>query len=308
MVRVVIFVVMLALVAGCGRTYTTEEARLSNYRLEVVERGRGHASVLMVPIHGIIAPEGSSAPATIAMLRQLRTLDEPSGIKVILLHVDSPGGDVTTSDVLAHEVKMCQQKGYKVVAFYGDTAASGAYYATAGADRIVARPTSIVGSIGVIMMLFDAQKLLNDKLGVEDQSVVSGPYKDVPSVFRPMTEKERAYMQNIVDSLYGRFVDTVAEGRNLSPAEVRKIGDGRVYTARQAEELGLIDSIGQREEAIAAARRLAGEDATVIFFRREPSFLEQLVKGGAASGPLPREVQTLMDLALSARPLYLWRP
>jgi protease IV len=299
---------LLVLAAGCGPGYVTEEARLTNYELETVERGKGGDSILMVPVHGVISSTDGGAPAAIAILRQLRTRNEPSGIKVILLHVDSPGGDVTASDVLAHEVKLCRDKGYKVVAFFGDNAASGAYYASAGADRIVARPTSIVGSIGVIMMHFDAQKLLTERLGVRDESVVSGPYKEVPSFFRPMTPEERAYMQNIVDALFARFVKTVAEGRGLTEAEVRKFADGRVFTAEQAKELRLVDRIGQREEAIAEARKLAGEDASVLYYRREPGFFEQLMKGSAEASPVPREAQTLMRMALESRPLYLWRP
>jgi len=294
--------------AGCGPDYTTEEARLANYRLEKVERGKGRSSILMIPIHGVISSEDGAAPPAIAMLRQLRTENEPSGIKAVILHLDSPGGDVTASDVLAHEIRLCRDKGYKFVAFCGDTCASGAYYAAAGADRIVARPTSIVGSIGVIMMHFDAQKLLTERLGVRDESVVSGPYKEVPSIFRPMTPEERAYMQNIVDALYARFVKTVADGRRMKEADVRKAADGRVFTAEQAKALGLVDVIGQREEAIAEARKLAGEDASVLFYRREPSFWERLMQGQAQASPVPREAQTLMKLALASRPLYLWRP
>lgn len=294
--------------AGCGPDYVTEEARLSNYSLEKVERGKGRASILMIPVHGVITSGEGAAPPAIAMLRQLRTEGVPSGIKVVILHLDSPGGDVTTSDVLAHEVRLCREKGYKFVAFCSDTAASGAYYIAAGADRIVARPTSIVGSIGVIMMHFDAQKLLTERLGVRDESVVSGPYKEVPSFFRPMTAEERAYLQNIVDALYTRFVKTVADGRRMKEADVRKVADGRVFTAEQAKALGLVDAIGQREEAIAEARKLAGEDAGVLYYRREPGFFERLMSGQAQASPIPREAQTLMKLALASRPLYLWRP
>jgi protease-4 len=300
---------LAAALAGCRSDYTTEEAKLSNYALERVERGKASASILMVPVHGVIASEDGAAPAAIAMLRQLRTENEPSGIKVVILHLDSPGGDVTASDVLAHEVRLCREKGYKFVAFCGDTCASGAYYLAAGADRIVARPTSIVGSIGVIMMHFDAQKLLTERLGVRDESVTSGPYKEVPSFFRPMTEPERKYLQNIVNALYDRFVKTVVDGRKkLKEADVRALADGRVFTAEQALANGLIDAIGQREEAIAEARKLAGEDASVLYYRREPGFWERLTQGEAKASPIPREAETLMKLALRARPLYLWQP
>ena len=299
---------VVLLLVGCGRPYTTEEARLANYQLETVERGRGPASVLMIPVHGIIAPDEGAAPATIAILRQLRTEGRPGGIKAVILHVDSPGGDVTTCDVIADEIRKCRQKGIKFVAFFGDLAASGGYYVSAGADRIVARPTSIAGSIGVIMMHFDAQKLLTEKLGVRDESLTSGAYKEVPSIFRPMTAEERAYLQNIVNSLYEHFVKVVADGRKLKPEEVRKLADGRVYTAEEAKRLGLVDQIGQRDEAIAAAREFAGSDATVVFYRRQPSFLERLWEGEAKASPVPREVQTLMRLAVQPRLLYLWRP
>jgi len=296
--------------SGCGPDYATEETRLVNYRLDRIEEGRGRGAILMIPIHGVISSDDGGAPAAIAMLRQLRTRGEPSGIKAIILHVDSPGGGVTASDTLANEVRLCRDKGYKVVAFFSDTAASGAYYASAGADRIVARPTGIVGSIGVIMMHFDAQKLLTERLGVRDESVVSGPFKGAPTVFRPMTPEERAYLQNIVDSLHARFVKTVVDGRRMKEADVRKVADGRVFTAEQALAAGLIDAIGQREEAIAEARKLAGADCPVFFYRREPGLLERLIDGQvrAGSGPVPDEARTLLKLALDARPLYLWRP
>jgi protease-4 len=296
--------------SGCGRgPYTTEDGSLRDYDLEVVESGSGGERILLVPVHGIIASGEGSAPVAINTLRQLRSEDRPRGIRAVILHVDSPGGDVTTSDILADEVRLCREKGIKVVAFFGDTAASGAYYASAGADRIVARPTCICGSIGVIMMHFDAQKLLVDRLGVRDESIVSGPYKEVPSFFRPLKPEERAYLQNIIDHLYGRFVKVVVDGRRLKEADVRKLADGRVYTAEESLKLGLVDQIGQRDEAIAEARKLAGvEDAAVVSYRRVPSLFETLLHGESRAAPIPREVATLARLALEPKMLYLWRP
>ena len=139
--------------------------------------------------------------------------------------------------------------------------------------------------------------------------MISGPYKDVPSLFRAMTPEERAYMQNIVDKLYARFVGIVADGRGMKEVDVRKFADGRVFLADEAKKLGLIDDIGHRDMAIAEARRLAGSsDAAVMIYRRKISPLEALLQGGANSGPLPREAQTMARMALHPRMLFLWRP
>ncbi|HOX07267.1 MAG TPA: signal peptide peptidase SppA [Planctomycetota bacterium] len=289
--------------------YSSGGDGMAGYDLGVEEHGDGPKSILMIPVHGMIVPDEGAGPAVIQQLRRLHSENQPSGIRVVILHVDSPGGDVTTCDIIDDEIRKCREKNIKFVAFFGDLAASGGYYVSARADRIIARPTSICGSIGVLMMHFDAGKLLTEKLGVRDESVISGPYKDVPSLFRAMTPEERAYMQNIVDKLYARFVGIVADGRGMKEVDVRKFADGRVFLADEAKKLGLIDDIGHRDMAIAEARRLAGSsDAAVMIYRRKISPLEALLQGGANSGPLPREAQTMARMALHPRMLFLWRP
>jgi protease-4 len=285
------------------------EEDMAGYNLEVEEQGKGSRSILMIPVHGMIVPDEGCGPAVISQLRQLRSNGRPGGIRVVLLDVDSPGGDVTTCDVIDDEIQKCREAGYKFVAFFGDLAASGGYYVSARADRIVARPTSICGSIGVLMLHFDAGKLMTEKLGVRDESIVSGPFKDVPSFFRPMTLEERAYMQNLVDQLYARFVSVVADGRGLKEVDVRKFADGKVFVPEEARRLRLIDDIGHRDLAISAARGLAEDpQATVLTYRRKISPLQALLQSGASAGPLPREAQALTRLALHPRMLYLWRP
>jgi len=292
-----------------GSGFATEEGAVAGYNLEVEEQGKGPKSILMIPVHGLIVPNEGAGPAVISQLRQLRKDRRPADIRVVLLHVDSPGGDVTTCDIIDDEIQKCKEQGYKFVAFFSDLAASGGYYVSARADCIVARPTSVCGSIGVIMLHFDAQKLLTEKLGVRDESIISGPYKDVPSFFRPMTPEERAYMQNLVDKLYARFVGIVAAGRGLKETQVRQFADGRIFLAEEAQKLGLVDQLGQRDDALAAARKLAGDPAaSVLIYRRKLSPLQALLQGGAKSGPLPREAETLARLALHPRMLYLWRP
>lgn len=293
---------------------STPDGDLAGYSLEVEESGKGPSSVLMIPVQGVIAPNEGCGPGVIAQLRKLRMDNQPAGIKTVLLYVDSPGGDVTTCDIIDDEIRKCRAQGIKFVAFFGDLAASGGYYVSARADRIIGRPTSICGSIGVLMPHYDLAPLLTDKLGVRDDSVKSGPSKDVLSPFRAMTPAERKHMQDIVDELYGRFVKLVAEGRSqgdrrLTEDEVRKFADGNVYTSRQALELGMIDEIGQRDEALAAARELAGDPgATILVYRRQMSPLEMLLRGEARSGPVPREAQMMLEFAAHPRMLYLWRP
>jgi protease-4 len=289
-------------------SYFTEEGGLAGYELQVEESGKGARSVLLIPVHGIISSAEGTGPVVISQLRRLRQDSRPGGVKVVLLHVDSPGGDVTTCDIIDDEIQKCKAKGIRFVAFFSDTAASGGYYVSARADKIIARRTSITGSIGVILLHFDAQKLLTEKLGVKDESVTSGPFKDVPSFFRPMSPEERAYMQNIVDKLYARFVEVVAQGRGLKEVDVRKFADGRVFLAEEAQKLKIIDRVGTRDDAVAEARKLAGEDATVIVYRRRPSPLQLLLQGGVRQSPMPRELATLADFAAQGRFLYLWRP
>jgi protease-4 len=213
------------------------------------------------------------------------------------------------------EIQKCRKRNIRFLAFFEHLAASGGYYVSARADRIIAQPTNICGSIGVLMPHFDAGKLFNEKLGVRDESIVSGPYKDVPSFFRPMTPEERKYMQDIVDKLYARFVAIVAAGRtaagvkNMQEADVRQLADGRVFVPDDAKKLGLIDAIGHRDQAIAEARVLAGDaNATVLVYRKRISPLQALLQARTNVGAVPQEIQTLTKLALHPRMLYLWRP
>ena len=292
-----------------GASYSGGEGSLAGYNLDVEEQGKGARSILMIPVHGMIVPDEGPGPAVISQLRQLRSQRRPAGIRVVLLHVDSPGGDVTTCDIIDDEIQKCRAQGYKFVAFFSDLAASGGYYISARADCIVARPTSVCGSIGVIIPHFDAEKLLTEKLGVKDDSVKSGPAKDMLGIFRSLTPEERGHVQKIVDQLYARFVGIVAAGRGLKEVDVRKFADGRVFLAEEALKLKLVDQLGQRDDAMAVARQLAGDPAaTVLVYRRKISPLQALLQGGVSQGPLPREAETLARLALHPRMLYLWRP
>ncbi len=239
--------------------------------------GSGKDKILLMDITGFISSEesgsalgGRKGPGMLARVReQLDRARLDQNVKAVVLRINSPGGGVTAADTLYHEIrKFKQERGVKIVAHFLDTGTSGAYYAALAADRITAQPTSITGSIGVIMLHIDATGLMQ-KIGVQALQISSGPEKGMGSPFRPMTDEERKIFQGTIDSMYGRFVSVVAEGRKLSPERVRQLADGRIYTSQEAKDAGLIDQIGYLDDAFAQARKLAGlEQATIVTYLR----------------------------------------
>jgi protease-4 len=202
------------------------------------------------------------------IVRWLRHAQKDSAVKAVVLRVDSPGGGVTASDEIYEEVVRTKDEYRKpVVVSMGSLAASGGYYISAPADRILANPTTITGSIGVITVVPNFQELL-DKVGVRANVVKTGPFKDMASSIRPFTEEDQALLQGVLDDSYYRFVDIVAEGRQLDRATVRELADGRIYTGRQAKTVGLVDEFGSLDDAIEIAGKLggiAGEPRTVEY-------------------------------------------
>jgi protease-4 len=199
------------------------------------------------------------------------------------------------------------------VAFLGGVAASGGYYVAAPADEIVAMPTSITGSIGVIMQGFRVDELMR-KVGIDALTVKSGRLKDIGSPFRAPTDEERALLQALADEAYDRFVSVVAEGRGLSRERVLEVADGRIMSASQAMEAGLVDSIGYLEDAFDSAGRKAGvPGATVVRYGRHPTLVDILYGTSRAPDPAAELARILsgMGPAYLARDipsaLYLWR-
>jgi len=192
------------------------------------------------------------------ILSQLDKIEESKTVKAVVLRLETPGGAVAASQEIYRKLKYLRdEKGIPIVASMGNVAASGGYYVALGADTIIANPGTITGSIGVIASIFQYQRLF-EKLGVSVETVKSGKFKDTGSPFRGMTGEEREYLQSLIDDTYDQFVHAVAEGRNLEVAEVELLADGRVYTGRQAKELGLIDLLGGLDEAVQIAGELGG--------------------------------------------------
>ena len=188
-----------------------------------------------------------------SLIRKART---DKTIKALVLRVNSPGGSVLASEAIWREVALCKKE-KPVVVSMGDYAASGGYYISCGADSIFAQANTLTGSIGVFIMYFDAQRLLNNKLGITFDAVKTSPYADFGTPTRPMTEAERQHAQADVDHIYATFLSRVSEGRKLTTSFVDSIAQGRIWSGKKALELKLVDRIGNIQDAIDCAARMA---------------------------------------------------
>ncbi len=243
---------------------------------------------------------------------RLQKASEDKTVKGVIIRLDTPGGEVTASDILYTEIKKFKEKtGVPVVALMMSVAASGGYYIASACDFIVAHPTSITGSIGVISIFPNVDELFA-KLGVKIHVIKSGAMKDAGSSFRELTEKEKQIFQNIIDDFYQDFLEVVHGARQdyLSMEELKKIADGRVFTAKQALELKLIDETGYFETALDKILDLAKlKDAQVISYTYYPKSKTNIYATGPKPMPL-MERKNLQDLLPSLKSgfYYLWLP
>ncbi len=207
--------------------------------------------IALIRIEGVIL----DSKDTIDELKRYR---ENPAIKAILLRIDSPGGAVVPSQEIYQEIKRVREEGKKkVVSSMGTLAASGGYYIASATDKIVANPGTLTGSIGVIMELANVEGLMK-KIGVESMVIKSGAHKDLVSPFRKMREEERQILQNVLDDVHEQFIEAVSEGRGMPIQKVRSLADGRIFTGRQAKEIGLVDELGNLQDAIRITASLVG--------------------------------------------------
>ncbi len=279
---------------------------------EVVLEGEGEAKIVLVPIRGLITfSERQSFWERESMGKQaeerLKAAGEDPAVKAVVLLIDSPGGGITASDILYHRVKELVESGKVVVAAFEDLAASGGYYVACPADWIVAHPTTITGSIGVIIQTFNLEELMG-KIGVREVTIKRGEEKDILSPFRDLTAAEREMLEGVIDEMYRRFLDVVSDGRNLEGERLEAVAGGAIFTGTQALNNDLVDEIGYRETALARARQLAGiEKATVVEYRRVYSLFD-LFRGRLEPGWSPAAGLNLQSLLKPSTPrlLYLW--
>jgi protease-4 len=211
-------------------------------------------------------------------IEEIKDYTKDSSVKAIVLRVDSPGGAVAPSQEIYEEVRKAAGKKTVVVSM-GSVAASGGYYISSAATRIIANPGTLTGSIGVIMEIPNIEGLMN-KVGIKTEVIKSGRHKDIASVFRGRSKEEREILQAVLDDVHEQFIKAVAEGRKMLPDDVRKIADGRVFTGRQAQKLGLVDEIGNLEDAIKVAAKLAGiKGEPQVVTKKERFSLIELLRG-----------------------------
>jgi len=310
------------LLAGCGTPslLITPVSNSSKLQEVEVEPGKGWApnKIAMIEVEGMLmnAREGGFLQAEENKLslftQQLDAARNDSKVKAVVLRVNSPGGTVSCSDAMYQEVmKFKKETGKPVIAAAQEVMASGAYYVSCGSDVIVAQPTSVVGSIGVMMQLFEIEKGLA-KLGIVPNAIVSGPMKEMGSPFKELEPKEKAVMQGMIDEYYGRFVGVVQAKCHISDqSKLKESTDGRVFTGEQAKAIGLVDQLGMLDDAIALARtRGNAPSAKVIMYKRPYGYSGSIYAD--ASTPTPRASVIQLPLPESFyRPAgfyYLWQP
>jgi protease-4 len=234
--------------------------------------------IAVVEIKGVIADSSG-------IIEQIRQFQEDDGVKAIVLRIDSPGGGVGPSQEIHREIlRLKSQSGKKVVTSMGSVAASGGYYIACASDLIVANPGTITGSIGVLMEFTNIEELLK-KVGIKGVVLKSGEHKDIGTPFREMTPDERKIVQDVIDNVHQQFIEAVAKGRGLDREKVVQIADGRIFTGEQAKQLGLVDEMGNLQDAIDRVAKMVGivGKPNVLYPKRKFSLWELLARETASA-------------------------
>ena len=308
----------LILLLGAGCTFNIDFLGRQNIEEVILLKSPAREKILVIDVEGMITSLGQDGlfsregDVLSQVYSRLQRASQDRLVKGVILRLDTPGGDVTSSDILYREVlKFKNKTSLPVVALMMGVAASGGYYAASACDAIVAHPSTITGSIGVIS-IFPNMSGLMAKVGVDVKVIKSGELKDAGSPFRDMSLEEQQVFQGIIEELYLDFLDVVHEKRkdDLSMEELRKIADGRVYTAPQALKLKLIDEVGYFDEALARVLSLASlKAASVVAYTYYPKRQTNLYAAGLSSSSLlpTRKIEDLLP-TLKAGFYYLWLP
>jgi protease IV len=308
------------LLAGCSVISLDLSPRVRPLEEETVE-GSGEQKILLMDLSGFLsdeAPGGSltigTPPPRVPMLvrvrEELKKAQKDTKVKAIVLRINSPGGTVTASDIIYRELESFRKSsGVPIIASMMDVAASGGYYIALAADTIVAHPTTVTGSIGVIMISLNAEGLMQ-KVGLAANTIKSGERKDMGSPFRALTPEERAIFQSVIDDLQRQFVAKVVERRKLPAATAATLADGRIYTADQALGHKLIDHIGYVPDAITIARKAASlDEAKVVVYKRPREYrATYYAKAETEMSALATLSQLAGMTGAGPKFLYLWSP
>ena len=273
--------------------------------------------ILLINLKTVITDHADEDPSPFDMKKSLldrirkdvdAALRRPE-IKAVLLEVDTPGGEVTASDIIYHQLLKLREAKKPVLALIGSLGASGGYYVACAADQIWAHPTSIVGSIGVLMTSYNIEKFAA-MIGLRQVSLKSErtPKKDFLSPFRELTPEEHAMLVAIINSMHDRFLEIVAKARKKTVQEVTPLADGSIFTSSQALEKGLLDAIGYRDEAIARLKELAKLDKVKLVRRKSRKGIADLIAGfSEAHSGMPavlNRLESLLEGQGAVRPLF----
>jgi protease-4 len=274
---------VIGTVAVIGLAFLVVNMALTGDRLTLSSLG---GRVGLVEIDGAIDESGP-------IVDQIDRMQRDSSVRAVVLRLDSPGGGVAASQEIYEAVRKLHEDGKPVVASMGGVAASGAYYVACAADSIVANPGTLTGSIGVIMSFPNTEELFR-KVGLKFEVIKTGKFKDVGSMWRPMTDDERKLLQDVLANVYDQFIDAVSEGRSLNREDILPYADGRIFTGDQALDYGFVDRLGDLDDAVRMAGKMAGIEGRPTVVRKERrrvslfSFLDEKlnqVTGISTRGP-----------------------
>jgi protease-4 len=313
---------ILLVLSGCAFVNVSLTSSAKPLEEKVIE-GEGKPKILLIDLDGMISFKEDSgllklktAPSKVAFFREaLRKAAEDDDIAGVIVRINSPGGSVAASDTIYHEIMTFRQKKKApVYAYIMEVGASGGYYIACAADRIIASPAAITGSIGVIAMRFNAEGLLS-KIGVSNETFKSGPKKDFWSPFRPSTPAEQKMLQDVIERLFTRFIGVVSANRQkvLSVQEIRTLADGRILTADEALDAKLIDQAAYLDETLETMKKaLSLERAKVITYARPGDFKSNMYSDMPMPGPQSINLISINAEELSLSPgirfMYLWNP
>jgi len=300
-VLVLLVIVLAATVSASFSGGVTEDI----LQERVLLPGPGSQKIAVIYVGGFIDED-----LTDSLHAQIQRAADDDRVKAVILRINSPGGGLTETDMIYHDVRALLAESDKpIIAAMDGVAASGGYYIACSADHIIAQPTTVTGSIGVIAQLFFLQGLMQDKLGVTPVTLKMGEQKDWPNIFGDagLTEEQRRYlMDSLLVPGYERFVGIVADGRGLERAEVLRLATGRIYTGDEALAVGLVDEVGYFESAVEAALRAAGlEEARVVEYVEPFSLSTLLGVSARVKERLDLAPEKLAALA-SPKVMYLW--
>lgn len=262
-----------------------------NKSSETIRESRSRDRIAIVYASGEIGSDSGAGIRDRSLIREIERAKDNDRVKAVVLRVDTPGGSVLASEQIRHALALAAEEKPLVISM-GNVSASGGYWISMPADTLVAQSNTITGSIGIFGMLFNAEGLLTNKLGINTDVVTTGQFSDLGNTTRAMRPNERAIIQEYIEDGYDRFINVVAEGRKMSEEEVRIIAEGRVYSGLRAKELGLVDVIGGLDRSLEIAAELAElEEYRTIAYPEQKNFLETLLKG-MSDGVMTRRMKS----------------